>query len=129
MQENKYAIVGTPWLAFPLERAFAMQRMDRFMLNLGRHPEFARALVARIADLCKTLMGHFLDEIGGDIYIIKNCDDLWEQKSLLKLPQMYRGIFKTIHANYFSFIKYPSQAKFIFHSNSGVFPPHPAFLQ
>src|SRR5258706_8998257 len=101
MQENKYAIVGTPWLAFPLERAFAMQRMDRFMLNLGRHPEFARALVARIADLCKTLMGHFLDEIGGDIFIIKTGGDLWVQNSLLRSPEGYRAILQTLLSHYF----------------------------
>lgn len=45
--ENKYEILATPWLAFPLERAYAMQRMDKFMLNIGRHPEFARALVCQ----------------------------------------------------------------------------------
>jgi uroporphyrinogen decarboxylase len=48
-EANKYAILATPWLAFPLERAFAMQRMDRLMLNLGRYPDFVRALLTKIA--------------------------------------------------------------------------------
>jgi len=129
MQDSKYAIVGTPWLAFPLERAFAMQRMDRFMLNLGRHPEFAGALVARIADLCKTLMGHFLDEIGGDIDIIKTGDDLGMQNSLLMSPKMYREILKPIHADYLSFIKSRTKAKLMFHTDGDVFPLIPDFIE
>ena len=37
-QENQYAIMGTPWLLFPFERAFAMQGMDKFLLNMAMNP-------------------------------------------------------------------------------------------
>ena len=127
--ENKYAIIATPWLAFPLERAFAMQRMDRFMLNLGRYPDFVRALLTKIAELCKTLMGHFLREIGDNIDMIKIGDDLGMQNSLLMSPKMYREIVKPIHADYISFIKSRTTAKLFFHTDGDVFPLIPDFIE
>jgi uroporphyrinogen decarboxylase len=127
--ENQYAILATPWLAFPLERAFAMQRMDRFMLNLGRHPDFSAALLTKIAELCKTLMGHFLQEIGENIDMIKIGDDLGMQNSLLMSPKMYRQIVKPIHADYISFIKSRTKAKVFFHTDGDVFDLIPDFLE
>lgn len=127
--ENKYAILATPWLLFPLERAYAMQRMDRFMLNIGRHPGFAQALVARIAECCKTLMGHFLRECGDNIDMIKIGDDLGMQNSLLLSPKMYREILKPIHADYISFIKARTKAKVFFHTDGDVFPLIPDFIE
>jgi uroporphyrinogen decarboxylase len=127
--ENKYAILATPWLAFPLERAFAMQRMDRFMANLGWHPDFAQALLAKITDLCKTLMGNFLRECGDDIDMIKIGDDLGMQNSLLMSPKMYRSIVKPFHADYISFIKSRTNAKVFFHTDGDVFPLIPDFIE
>ena len=127
--ENKYAILATPWLAFPLERAYAMQRMDRFMSNLGRYPDFARALLTKIAERCKTLMGHFLREAGDHIDMIKIGDDLGMQNSLLMSPKMYREIVKPIHADYISFIKSRTKAKLFFHTDGDVFPLIPDFIE
>lgn len=127
--ENQYAILATPWLAFPLERAFAMQRMDRFMLNLGRYPDFARALLEKIADVCKTLMGHFLREIGDNIDMIKIGDDLGMQNNLLMSPKMYREIVKPVHADYIAFIKSHTKAKLFFHTDGDVFNLIPDFIE
>jgi uroporphyrinogen decarboxylase len=127
--ENEYGILATPWLAFPLERAYAMQRMDKFMLNIGRHPDFARALVTKIAEQCKTLMGNFLRECGDHIDMIKIGDDLGMQNSLLISPKMYREIIKPIHADYISFIKSHTKAKVFFHTDGDVFPLIPDFIE
>jgi len=120
-KESRYAIIGTPWLLFPLERAFAMQGMDRFMMNLARRPEFARALLEKIAELCKQLMGHFLDELGEDVDIIKIGDDLGMQDRLLISPKMYRQVLKPIHADYIAFIRQRTPAKVFFHTDGDVF--------
>lgn len=120
-QENQYAIFATPWLLFPLERAFAMQGMDKFLLNLALYPEFAQTLLLKIADLCKTLMGHFLHELGDDVDIIKIGDDLGTQESLLISPKMYREVLKPIHADYIAFIKERTRAKVFFHTDGDVF--------
>lgn len=48
----------------PLERAFAMQGMETFLMNMALHPDFAEALLLKIAELCKQLMRHFLHAVG-----------------------------------------------------------------
>ena len=121
-QENEYAIMATPWLLFPLERAFAMQGMDTFLLNLAIRPEFAEALLHKTAEVCKTLMGPFLAELGENVDIIKIGDDLGTQESLLISPEMYRQILKPIHDDYIRFIRERSDAKVFFHTDGDVFP-------
>ncbi len=69
--ENIYAAMGTPWLAFPLERAFSMQGTDTFLANLAGEPEFAEALLWTTQSLCKTLMDGFLRECGDLIDMVK----------------------------------------------------------
>jgi len=120
-QENQYAILGAPWLLFPLERAFALQGMDRFLLNMASNPDFAQALLLKTASLCKELMGHFLRELGENVNIIKIGDDLGTQESLLMSPRMYRRLLKPIHADYIQFIKQHTRAKVFFHSDGDVF--------
>ncbi len=121
VDENQYAIIGTPWLLFPLERAFALQGMDRFLMNMLERPDFAEALLKKNAELCKQLMGHFLRETGDHLDMIKIGDDLGVQDSLLISPKMYRNILKPIHADFIAFIKERTDAKVFFHTDGDVF--------
>jgi uroporphyrinogen decarboxylase len=127
--ENQYAILATPWLLFPLERAFAMQGMDNFLLNLAIYPDFTRALLQKTAELCKELMGLFLAELGDNVDMIKIGDDLGTQESLLMSPDMYRDILKPIHADYIRFIKDRTQAKVFFHTDGDVVPLIDDFIE
>lgn len=128
-EQNEYAIMATPWLLFPLERAFAMQGMDVFLLNLAINPEFAIALLEKTASLCKELMEPFLAEMGDQVDIIKVGDDLGTQESLLISPKMYRDILKPIHADYIDFIKQRTDAKVFFHTDGDVVPLIPDFIE
>jgi len=120
-EAGEYAILATPWLLFPLERAFALQGMDRFLTNLALNADFAEALLRKNAELCKQLMGHFLRESGENIDIIKIGDDLGTQESLLMSPAMYRRILKPIHADYIAFIKSRTHARVFLHTDGDVF--------
>jgi uroporphyrinogen decarboxylase len=120
-EENQYAIMATPWLMFPFERAFEMQGMDKFLLNMAMYPDFAKALLKKNTELCKTLLGHFLDECGEYIDIIKIGDDLGTQERLLISPRMYRQMLKPMHAEIIELIKQRTKAKIFFHSDGDVF--------
>lgn len=120
-EENRYAIMGTPWLLFPFERAHAMQGLDKFLYNMVKNKDFAKALLEKIASLCKQLMGHFLEEAGENLDIIKIGDDLGTQQSLMISPKMYREMLKPIHADFISFIKSRTKAKVFFHTDGDVF--------
>jgi uroporphyrinogen decarboxylase len=128
-EANRYAVIGTPWLLFPFERAQAMQGMDIFLMNMGLYPEFAEALLRKIAGLCKSLMGHFLDQLGDNVDIIKIGDDLGTQTSLMISPRMYRKILKPIHADFIRFIKERTKAKVFFHTDGDVFDLVPDFIE
>lgn len=120
--DGEYAIMVTPWLLFPLERAFAMQGMAPFLTNAAVMPEFAEALLCRIASLCERLMGHVLDAVGDNIDIVKIGDDLGTQQSLLVSPSMYRSLLKPIHADLIASIRRRTKAKIFFHTDGDVFP-------
>lgn len=126
---NQYAIMCTPWLLFPLERAFAMQGMDTFLMNTAAYPEFAEALLRKHLSLCKTLMGHVLEELGANVDIIKIGDDLGTQESLLMSPSMYREMLAPIHAELIAFIKERTQARVFFHTDGDVFDLIPDFIE
>jgi uroporphyrinogen decarboxylase len=118
--DGRYAIMATPWLLFPFERAIAMQGLEDCVVQMALDPDFSVALLRRIADLCKTLMGHFLDALGDDVDIVKIGDDLGSQQGLLISPKMYRQILKPIHADYIAFIKERTKAKVFFHTDGDV---------
>ena len=119
--DGRFAIMATPWLLFPLERAFAMQGMDIFLMNMALYPDFAEALLWKIQGLCKQLMGHFLGALGPNVDIIKIGDDLGTQESLLMSPAMYRSILAPVHADYIAFIKAHTSAAVMFHTDGDVF--------
>jgi len=120
-EENEYAIMATPWLMFPFERAFSIQGMDKFLLNMAMYPDFAEALLRKNLSLCKQLMGNFLTEIGENIDIIKIGDDLGTQDRLMISPKMYRKLLKPIHAELIQHIKKFTKAKIFFHTDGDVF--------
>jgi uroporphyrinogen decarboxylase len=128
-EQNEYAIMATPWLLFPFERAFAMQGMDVFLMNMSLYPEFARALLTKITEVCKSLMGPFLDELGDNVDIIKIGDDLGMQDKLMISPEMYRDILKPLHADFIQFIKERTKAKVFFHTDGDVFPLIDDFIE
>ncbi|MEI7743221.1 MAG: uroporphyrinogen decarboxylase family protein [Chloroflexota bacterium] len=119
--ENRYATMGTPWLAFPLERAFGLQGTDNFLANLAGEPEFAEALLGKTEALCKELMDGFLRECGDLIDMVKIGDDLGSQVGLLMSPAMYRRILKPIHADLIAFIKARTAAPVVFHTDGDVY--------
>lgn len=120
--DGEFAIMVTPWLLFPLERAFAMQGMDRFLMNTALEPDFAEALLRRIAGLCERLMGHVLEAVGDDVDVVKIGDDLGTQQSLLMSPATYRSMLKPIHAELIASIRRRTDAKVFFHTDGDVFP-------
>lgn len=128
-EANDYAILATPWLLFPFERAYAMQGLENFLLNMGLHPEFAVALLRKNAEMCKALMGPFLEELGDNVDIIKIGDDLGTQESLMISPRMYRKMLKPIHADFIRFIKQRTKAKVMFHTDGDVEPLIEDFIE
>ena len=119
--EDRYAIMGTPWLLSPFERAIDMVGMETLLTLMSTEPEYVQVLLAKIAGYCKALMGHFLRACGDDLDIVGISDDLGTERSLLISPRMYRRILKPVHADYIAFIKAHTHAKLFLHSDGDIF--------
>ncbi len=120
-EENQYAIMGTPWLMFPFERAIGLQGMEQFLLNMATEQDFAQDLLSRINRLCMTNMENFLAQCGDKLDIIKIGDDLGTQENLMISPRMYRKMLKPLHAEMIALIKKKTNAKVFFHTDGDVF--------
>ncbi len=127
--DGQHAVIGCPWLLFPFERAQAMRGLDTLLMDIAAEPEFASALFWKIEGLCKTLMGHFLDEAGDTIDIIKIGDDLGMQENLLISPESYRNLLKPVHADFIQFIRSRTKAKLLFHTDGDVFDLVPDLVE
>ncbi len=121
-REGTYAIMATPWLLFPFERAIAMCDMEKLFVDFVENPEFAQALLRKTLDVCKGMMETFLEALGDNVDIVKIGDDLGTQTSLLISPRMYRRFLKPLHAEYIQFIRERTKAKILFHTDGDVFP-------
>jgi uroporphyrinogen decarboxylase len=66
-------------------------------------------------------MGHFLDQCGDVIDMIKIGDDLGTQENLMISPRMYRRMLKPLHAEMIALIKQKTKAKVFFHTDGDVF--------
>jgi uroporphyrinogen decarboxylase len=124
--ENCYAVMGTPWLLSPFERAIDMVGMETLLTLMATEPDYVQALLAKIAGYCKALMVHFLEACGAaasgqDLDIVGISDDLGTERSLLISPRMYRRIVKPVHADYIAFIKAHTHAKVFLHSDGDIF--------
>jgi uroporphyrinogen decarboxylase len=127
--QGQHAVIGCPWLLFPFERAQAMRGLDTLLMDIAAEPEFASALFWKIEGLCKTLMGHFLDEAGDTLDIIKIGDDLGMQENLLISPESYRHLLKPVHADFIQFIRSRTKAKVLFHTDGDVFDLVPDLVE
>ena len=121
VQQNEFAILATPWLMFPFERAFGLQGMDKFLMNMAMYPDFAEAMLKKNLEFCIQHMEHFLDAVGDNIDMIKIGDDLGSQDRLMISPRMYRKLLKPIHAELIRSIKSKTKAKVFFHTDGDVF--------
>jgi len=128
-EETDFAVIGTPWLLFPFERAHAMQGLDNFLVNMMTDPEFAEALLGRIAKICMGIMDRFLDEAGPYLDIVKFGDDLGTQSGLMISPELYRSMLKPLHAAMIERIRAKTKAKIFFHTDGDVFDLIPDFIE
>jgi uroporphyrinogen decarboxylase len=88
---------------------------------MAMEPDFAQELLNRINKLCMINMGHFLDQCGDVIDMIKIGDDLGTQENLMISPRMYRRMLKPLHAEMIALIKQKTKAKVFFHTDGDVF--------
>jgi uroporphyrinogen decarboxylase len=119
--QTDYALVGAPGFNGVWERAWYMCGLARALEGLLLEQEFMHALLRRITDVCKAALGHYLDEVGPYIQIIKLADDLGAQDGPEMSPATYRAVIKPYHQELFQFVRQRTPAKIFFHTCGSVY--------
>jgi uroporphyrinogen decarboxylase len=94
--------------------------MPQFLEDLLIDPEFALALLEKVADLQYRRHSSFLREVGKYIDVVVIADDMGVQKGPLIRPQLYRKMIKPFHARYVQVIRQYTDARILNHACGSI---------
>jgi len=117
--EKRAVFVGS-LCAGVTEMHFRMRGYEDGYMDMALDPDLARKLMRTVTDLKLAYWEKVLDEIGPDIDIAAEADDLGAQHAPLFSPQAYRDIVKPLHKEIIDLIKSRSNAKFFLHSCGAI---------
>jgi len=117
--ERRAVFVGS-LCAGVTEMHFRMRGYEHGYMDMALDPALARKLMEKITELKLAYWEKVLDEIGPDIDIAAEADDLGAQHAPLFSPQAYRDIVKPLHKQIIDYIKSRSRAKFFLHSCGAI---------
>ena len=117
--EKRAVFVGS-LCAGVTEMHFRMRGYEDGYMDMALNPDLARKLMRTITDLKLAYWEKVLDEIGPEIDIAAEADDLGAQHAPLFSPQAYRDIVKPLHKEIIDLIKSRSNAKFFLHSCGAI---------
>jgi uroporphyrinogen decarboxylase len=119
-ENSPYAVCATAMDTVIFDRAWELRGMQQFLEDLLINPEFAMALLEKVADLQYRRHSCFLREVGKYIDVVVIADDMGVQKGLLLRPQLYRKMIKPFHARYVQVIRQHTDAKILNHACGSI---------
>jgi len=127
-EETDYAIFG--WFGGSLVEAGQFARgWDRFLVDLKQAPEFAAALVERLAAVALADLERYLEAVGEFVHVVGFGDDLGIQTGLQFDPDLYRRFFKPYHCQIYGLVHARSQARVFLHSCGSVYDLIPDLIE
>lgn len=102
------------------EFANTFRRMDKFMVDILRHPEKAEKFLDMIMKFWFESLGVVCSYVGDIVDIIRMGDDLGENKGPLISPRIYRKMFKPRHEEICDYIKKHSSMKIFYHGCGSI---------
>jgi uroporphyrinogen decarboxylase len=117
--DGRATVVGS-LCAGVTEMHFRMRGYEDGYMDMALNPDLARALMRTITDLKLAYWEKVLDEVGPELDIAAEADDLGAQHAPLFSPGAYRDIVKPLHREIIELIKSRSQAKFFLHSCGAI---------
>lgn len=117
--EKRATFVGS-LCAGVTEMHFRMRGYEDGYMDMALNPDLARRLMRKVTDLKLAYWEKVLDEIGPDIDVAAEADDLGAQHAPLFSPGAYRDIVKPLHKEIIDYIKSRSKAKFFLHSCGAI---------
>lgn len=119
-QEDKKAITLACFCSGVVEEATWLRGFTDFYVDIARDDKGLSYLLDVIVNLKMAYWERALSEVGENVDVILEADDLAGQSNLLISPGSYRKIIKPRHKKLFEFIKSKTSAKIFFHSCGAI---------
>lgn len=119
-REEGRAVVCGSVCAGITEMLFRLRGYEDAYLDLAAEPERARAVMERVLALKLAWWERALDELGDDVDVVAEADDLGAQHALLFSPETYRTLVKPLHRELFAFLRARTRAKVFLHSCGAI---------
>ena len=119
-EDTSYAVCGATLDTCIFDRCWGLRGMEQFLVDMLADPEFALALMEKVAQIQFRRHTRFLEQVGPYIDIIIIGDDMGTQNGLLIRPQLYRKMIKPFHKRYVRLIKEHTEARVIMHACGSV---------
>jgi len=127
-EETDLAVFG--WFGGSLVEAGQFARgWAPFLVDLLRAPDFAAALVDRLAEVAMRDLERYLDAVGDFVHVVGFGDDLGIQTGLQFDPALYRRFFKPHHRRLYGLIHARSRARVFLHSCGSVYDLIPDLIE
>lgn len=120
IQDAGYAVVALSGVSV-FEYCYMLRGVERWLTDLAANPDFALALLRKVADLQRAAAIRLMEEAGEHIDVVVTGDDLGSQKGPLLSPKMYRRMIKPLHAEILAAIKSRTKAKIFYHSDGNIY--------
>lgn len=121
-KQNKFALVGEfAWETW-YERSWKIRGFEKFYMDLTLNPDFAVALIEKVASVHMQFLKNALKECGEYLDVVVQGGDFGAQNSLLLSPQMFRKYIKPVLAQVIELIKKYTSAKIFYHSCGAIAP-------
>jgi len=119
-ENTTYAITATAMDTTIFDKAWVLRGMEQFLVDMLLDPEFALALMEKVAELQFRRHELFLQEVGQYIDAIMISDDMGVQNGTLLKPALYRKMVKPFHQRYFKLVKSLTDARIIVHACGSI---------
>ncbi|HIE58050.1 MAG TPA: pyruvate, phosphate dikinase, partial [Anaerolineales bacterium] len=127
-EETDYAVFA--WFGGSLiEGAQFARGWVQFMRDLKANPDFAAALVEKLAQAALADLDRFLDAVGEYVHVVGFGDDLGMQHGLQFHPDLYRRLFKPYHRQLYGRVHERTQAYVFLHTCGSVYDLIPDLIE
>ena len=120
-ENTDYAVCASTADTTIFDKAWMLRGMAQFLSDLLLDPEFALALLEKVADVQCRRHAAFLAEVGPYIDVIVISDDMGTQRGPIIRPELYRKMVKPLHRRYVETIRQHTGAKIHNHACGSIF--------
>lgn len=121
-QKEQKACALTGLTAGALEVASWLRGFENFYIDMASNQKFFTHLIEKIASLKMAFWEKVLSEVGDQVDVVIEADDLGSQDRMLMSPRFYRQVIKPVHQNLYDRIHELTPAKLFFHSCGSIQP-------